>query len=167
MTGVFLARVNWRLGHEDEARELIAAALRTVERVKPSRPERGHLEAGVRASAVLIAVDGGDLDTARAHLAVAYPAAVATEDLPIAALVGVAVAAFASRAGDATAAAEVLGAAARLRGAEDRTDPDIARLSAHLRETLGVDAYEAAFSAGRWQDRESALRRLDPATVNA
>lgn len=166
-TGAFLARVSWRLGYEDEARELIAAALRTVERVKPGRPERRHLEAGVRASAVLIAVDDGDLDTAREHLDVAYPAAVATEDLPIAALVGVAAAAFASRAGDATAAAEILGAAARLRGAEDRTDPDIARLRAHLQETLGVDAYDAAFTAGRWQERDAALRRLDPTTVGA
>ncbi|MDO8185531.1 BTAD domain-containing putative transcriptional regulator [Conexibacter sp. JD483] len=166
-TGAFLARISWHLGHADEARELIAAALRTVARVKPGRPERGHLEAGVRASAILIAVDDGDLETARDHLAVAYPAAVGTEDLPIAALVGVAAAAYASRAGDAAAAAEILGAAARLRGAEDRTDPDIARLSAHLRETLGVDAYDAAFSAGRWQGRDAALRRLDPAAVGA
>jgi len=166
-TGAFLARVSWRLGDADEARAMIAAALRTVERVGPGRPERGHLEASVRASAVLIAVDDGDLETARAHLEVAYPAAVETEDLPIAALVGVAVAAFASRVGDATAATEILGAAARLRGGEDRTDPDIARLSAHLRETLGADAYDAAFAAGRWQQRDAALRRLDPSTVGA
>jgi predicted ATPase/DNA-binding SARP family transcriptional activator len=165
--GALLARISRLLGYDDEARELLAAALRTAERVAPGRPERGHIEAAVRASAVLLTVEDGDLDAARQHLEIAYPAAVATADQPIVALVGVAFAAFASRAGDATAAAEILGAAARLRGAEDRTDPAIARLTAHLRETLGDEAYEAAFGAGRWQDRDAALRRLDPATVDA
>jgi predicted ATPase/DNA-binding SARP family transcriptional activator len=165
--GAFLARISWLLGQEDEARELIAAALGTIERVAPSRPERGHIQAGVHAGAVLVAVAEGDLDTARTHLETAYPAAIETADQPIVALVGVAVAAFASRAGDASAAAEILGAAARLRGAEDRTDPEIARLTAHLRETLGDEAFAAAFAAGRRQERDAALRRLDPATVGA
>lgn len=164
-TGAFLARVGWLLGDEDEARELIAAALRTVERVASGRPERDHIEAGVRAAAVLIAVDDDDLDAAREHLRIAYPAAVQTGDQPVAALVGVGLAALASHVGETTAAAEILGAAARLRGAEDRTDPAIARLTAHLRETLGDPAYEAAFAAGRRRDREGALRRLDPASV--
>jgi predicted ATPase len=163
--GAFLARVDRLLGREDEARETTAAVLRTIDRVAPGRPERGHIEAAVRASAVLIAVLDGDLDAARRHLQVAYPAALATEDLPIAALVGVALAALATAVGDGTGAAEILGAAARLRGAEDRTQPDVARMTAHLRGTLGDEAFEAAIAAGRRQDRDGALRRLDPATV--
>ncbi|MGX6449015.1 ATP-binding protein, partial [Patulibacter sp. S7RM1-6] len=141
--GAFLARITWLLGHEDEAHELTAAALRTLDRVPRGRPERGHIQAAVRSSAVLIAVDEGDLDAAREHLRVAYPAALETEDQPIIARVGVAVAAVASGLGDAAAAAEILGAAARLRGAEDRTHPDIARLAARLRGTLGDAAYAA------------------------
>ena len=163
--GAFLARLGWLLGDEDEARALIAAALRTTERVAPGRPERAHIQSAVRASAALIAVEDDDLETAREHLALAYPAAIETQDQPIVALVGVALAAYASRVGDAAAAAEILGAAARLRGAEDRTDPTIVRLTAHLRETLGDEAYEAAFTAGRWQERDAALGRLNPATV--
>jgi predicted ATPase/DNA-binding SARP family transcriptional activator len=163
--GAFLARISWLLGHEDEARELLAAALRTAERVAPGRPERGHIEAAVRSSAVLLAVDDDDLDAAREHLRIAYPAAAGTDDGPIVALVGVALAAFADRVGEPAAAAEILGAAARLRGAEDRTDPAVARLTERLRTALGDGAYEAAFTAGRRQDRGAALRRIDPATV--
>ena len=163
--GAFLARLEWQLGDEDEARALIAAALRTIERVAPGRPERAHIQSAVRACAALIAVEDDDPQAAREHLELAYPAAIETQDQPIVALVGVALAAYASHVGDAAAAAEILGAAARLRGAEDRTDPVIVRLTAHLRETLGDAAYEAAFTAGRWQERDAALARLAPATV--
>jgi predicted ATPase/DNA-binding SARP family transcriptional activator len=163
--GAFLARLSWLLGDEDEARALIAAALRTTERVAPGRPERAHIQSAVRACAALIAVHDDDPAAARKHLELAYPAAIETEDQPIVALVGVALAAYASHVGDPAAAAEILGAAARLRGAEDRTDPAIVTLTAHLREALGDAAYEAAFTAGRWQERDAALRRLDPATV--
>ncbi|MDO9406932.1 BTAD domain-containing putative transcriptional regulator [Patulibacter sp.] len=163
--GAFLARVSWLLGREDEARELIAAALRTTDRVSPVRPEHGHIHAAVRASAVLIAVDDGGLRTAREHLALAHPAAVGTEDQPVMALVGVALAALAERTGDATAAAEILGAAARLRGAADRTDPAIARLTARLRQTLGDETFDGTYAKGLRQDRDGALRRLDPATL--
>jgi predicted ATPase/DNA-binding SARP family transcriptional activator len=163
--GAFLARIAWQLGDEEEARELTAAALRTLGRVAPSRPEHGHIVAGVRASAALIAVAADDPDTAREHLQLAYPAALGTGDGPIAALAGVAVAAFASLVGEASAAAEALGAAARLRGAADGTDPEIARLTAHLRAALGDEAYEAAFRSGRWRDRDAALRLLDPARL--
>lgn len=161
----FLARITRLLGREDEARELIAAALATTERVAPGRPERGHINAAVRASAVLIAVDDGELGAARTHLDLAYPAAVATDDQPVMALVGVALAAFAERTGEPTAAAEILGASARLRGAADRTDPAVARLGGRLRETLGAAAFDGAYATGHRQDRAGALRRIDPATV--
>ncbi len=164
--GAFLARLSRLLGHEDESHELIAAALKTIERVAPGRPERSHIQAGVRAAAALIAVEDDDLGAARGHLELAYPAAIETEDQPIIALVGVAVAALASRLGDGAAAAEMLGAAARLRGAEDRTDPAVAHLTTDLRGTLGDEAYEAAFTVGRRQERSAALQRLDPATVS-
>jgi predicted ATPase/DNA-binding SARP family transcriptional activator len=163
--GAFLARIGWQLGDEEEARELTASALRTLERVAPSRPERGHIVAGVHASAALIAVADDDLDAAREHVGLAYPAASGTQDGPIVALVGVAVAAFASATGEASAAAEMLGAAARLRGAADATDPEIVRLTAHLCETLGDEAYETAYRSGRGRGRDAALALLDPARL--
>jgi hypothetical protein len=104
----------------------------------------------------------GELPRARERLAGAYEAAVASLDLPILALVGVEVA---SAAEDPVAAAEILGAAARLRGAEDLTNPEIASLTEALRATLGGAAFAAAHARGRALDRDAAVRRLDPAAV--
>nr|WP_282599968.1 BTAD domain-containing putative transcriptional regulator [Patulibacter sp. SYSU D01012] len=163
----FLARITGLLGDGDRARELIAAALETAGRAQVQRPERGHIQAAIRAQAALVALDGEDAAGARRHLAHAYPEALRSEDGPIIALVGVAVAGLAAAVGDAAGAAEILGAAARLRGAEDRTQPDVVRLTARLRTTLGEQAYAAAFAAGRERDRDDALRRLDPAGVSA
>jgi hypothetical protein len=57
-------------------------------------------------------------------------------------------------------AAELLGAAAAVRGAEDATAPEVARLAARLCEELGTDAYAAARARGRALSREDALARL-------
>ena len=159
----FLARIRWLAGASDEARELIAGAIATTGRVAYGRPERGHLQAIVQTYAGLIALDDGDLESAREHLRLAHLAAVASEDLPIAAIVGTGVAALACSDGDATGAAEILGASAGLRGAEDASNPEILRLSARLRDELGDEAYDAAFAAGRGRERTAALERLRPA----
>jgi tetratricopeptide (TPR) repeat protein len=158
-----LARIVWCLGDHDEALELIGHALSTIERVGPGRPERGHVHALVRASAAMIELDSGRPDAARVLLAGAFPAALGTEDLPIVAHVGVAVASLAAHDGDATGAAQLLGAAARLRGSEDLTNPEIARLTATLRAVLGDDGFTAAFAIGRALDRAAATARLAPA----
>jgi hypothetical protein len=89
---------------------------------------------------------------------------VGTDDLPVVALVGLAVAALAHHDGAPVDAAEILGAAARLRGSADRTNPDVVALTARLRDVLGDVAFEAAFAAGRALDRDAALARLDPAS---
>jgi hypothetical protein len=88
---------------------------------------------------------------------------VGTDDLPVVALVGLSVAAVAGHDGAPVDAAEILGAAARLRGSPDRTSPEVVALTARLRDELGDAAFEAAFAAGRALDREAALARLDPA----
>ena len=66
------------------------------------------------------------------------------------------------RSGLPVAAAEILGAAARLRGAEDATHPEVARLTVELRDALGDAGFADAFGRGRALDRDDALSRLDP-----
>jgi hypothetical protein len=51
--------------------------------------------------------------------------------------------------GDAAGAAEMLGAAARLRGADDPTNQEIAALVARVRAGIGDAPFEAAYARGR------------------
>jgi predicted ATPase/DNA-binding SARP family transcriptional activator len=164
MTAAALAGVLWRLDERDEALEVLAHAVATIDRLGPGNPGRGHAEALVRATAALLELAAGRADVARAMAAGAYPAAVGTDDMPVVAIVGVAVATLAHHDGAPRDAAEILGAAARLRGSADRTNPDVVALIAPLRAALGDDGFEAAFAAGRALDRDAALARLDPAS---
>jgi hypothetical protein len=82
--------------------------------------------------------------------------------MPIVAAVGTVSALRAEMAGDAGDAAERLGAAARLRGTSDESHPDIAELTAQLRDELGDEGFERAFTAGRSLTRDAAIDRLRP-----
>jgi hypothetical protein len=108
----------------------------------------------------------GELDLAREHAAGAHAAALAADDMPIAARVGEAVVALAVRLGRPADAAELLGASLRLRGTDDPTNPELARLRAELRDALGEQRFAAGVAAGRELDRSAALARLDPATLD-
>ena len=55
----------------------------------------------------------------------------------------------------------VHGAAARLRGTEDRSEPQIAELTGNLRAALGED-FEVMFGRGMALDRPAAIARLNP-----
>ena len=107
---------------------------------------------------------GGDLDGGERRVAEAFERGVATTDMPLVATVGVVAANAVARRGRAAEAAEMLGAAEVLRGAEDATNPDVADLVARLAEALGEDALAAARARGRALSREDALARLDPAS---
>ena len=61
----------------------------------------------------------------------------------------------------------MLGASMRLRGTEDRANPQTAAVLEALREELGGEATDAAIAAGRALDRDAALARLDPAALDA
>lgn len=108
-----------------------------------------------------MAVKCGDLDLAMTDLMASYPLAVATTDMPILAAVGVSIGWLAVALGRPTDAATVLGAAARLRGSEDRSDPLIAELTTALRAALGRD-FDEMFDRGMALDRSAAIARLDP-----
>ncbi|MEU8664786.1 ATP-binding protein, partial [Actinoplanes philippinensis] len=97
----------------------------------------------VRAS---LAVRMNDLDTAEKALAVAYPAAVQTQDMPILALVAVAAGGLAVRRGLPREAAALLGAAARLRGAHDHTALDVITVATQVRAALGEEGFGEAYA---------------------
>jgi predicted ATPase len=125
----------------------------------------GHGRAIVNGAGAMLDIADGNASGGAARLAVAYSAALDSRDLPLLALIGVGVATLACAAGAFEDAAEILGAAARLRGADDPTGSDIAAVAAASREALGDRRFETAYAAGRSLDRPAAQRRLDPALV--
>jgi ATP/maltotriose-dependent transcriptional regulator MalT len=124
-----------------------------------------HVRSLVACTKAAVRMTNGDLDGARRELTVAYAAARAARDLPILSVVAVHSAALAA-AGDLPAeAAVLLGAAARLRGAHDRTDPRIRRLGSLGRATLGSDGFANAYRQGWELTIQEATARTDPAAV--
>ena len=152
-------------GDLPEARRLRDESLRRLAEISPGHPIQGHGKAIMLAIAAKQDLADDAVDLARERLVVAHETAVTTLDMPIVAAVGVAVADLAVRTARPLDAAEMLGAAARLRGADDATNLDIRRLAAALRETLGDAAYAGAYERGRALDREAAIARLDPAAL--
>lgn len=146
-------------GDLEAARRALAAPL---ERLQAELPEQGHARAVALATQALLAVAEGDLESAMRILPGAHAAAVQTTDMPVVGAVGVAVAEFASALGDAEAAAEILGAAAVLRGGDDPTHPVIIALRERLRETLGDAGLTGAYRRGRAMTREEAIARTAP-----
>ncbi|MEU1007357.1 BTAD domain-containing putative transcriptional regulator [Streptomyces sp. NPDC005890] len=88
----------------------------------------------------------GDLDAARDWLAQARAQALESRDALLLADLADALAALATRP---ERAAELLGAAAGLRGAPLPGDPDVARATRHTRACLSPQAYATAYEQGR------------------
>ncbi|MFF8675325.1 BTAD domain-containing putative transcriptional regulator [Streptomyces sp. NPDC015242] len=95
----------------------------------------------------------------------AYAAALHSQDLPIVATVAVTVAGLAALHGQHHDAAVILGAAARLRGAHDPTDPHLRTLRSRTEAALGEADFSTAYSSGWDLDVPAALTRVDPALV--
>ncbi|THV27121.1 BTAD domain-containing putative transcriptional regulator [Glycomyces paridis] len=101
-----------------------------------------------------------DLDTARAHHAAACEAAEATGTAPALAQVILGVADFALRSERFEEAAKLLAASTVVRGMEDHSQPDIARIKAAVNERLGDEAFAQATKAGGetpWKDLVAAV----------
>ncbi|RJQ81194.1 AfsR/SARP family transcriptional regulator [Pseudonocardiaceae bacterium YIM PH 21723] len=148
-------------GELDRARELIESA---------EAEAAGHLFNG--GQALIGAVRGalclelGDGPGAAEALGRACAAAVTAGDMPIAATVAVPVAGLAALRGRHRDAAVLLGAAARLRGAHDHTDPQVRALSDRGRAALGDEPFAEAYEFGWYLDVPAALARVDPAQVS-
>jgi predicted ATPase/DNA-binding SARP family transcriptional activator len=152
-------------GAVEEANERAAELRRRVPEQATANPMYGHLLTLVGAVCSMPAVLSGDLATAEADLLRAYPAAVSTADHPLMAGVAVSVAALADALGRPQDGAEILGAAAVLRGADDHGDVGIGMVRDRLIQALGQQAYQEAYDAGRSLSQDTAAKRIDPALL--
>jgi predicted ATPase/DNA-binding SARP family transcriptional activator len=151
------AAIEREAGNFGEARRLHARALRHSETLGRGNPLYPHALAAVATVSVGFASADGRFDEAHACARGALEAATDSRDNPLIAAVGVALADLAAREGDLAMAVQLLGAAARLRGAEDPTALDVARLTRDLTAALGADGFGAAYGAGRAHSHEDAI----------
>ena len=151
-------------GDMTEARRIVDDATRRLQQVPVTHPIVSHARALMLAIAGKQDLADGDPERARERLRSAYEAALGSKDMPIVATVGVAIADLSASDGRAVDAAQVLGAAARLRGAADLTDLDIRRITVALQSALGA-AFDEQYAAGRALERDAAIARLNPAAL--
>ncbi|MFC9432240.1 BTAD domain-containing putative transcriptional regulator [Nocardia sp. NPDC057030] len=157
------ADLSLRVGDLDRARELIEAAEATMSEGHPFSGEQGQAVIGSVRGALCLAL--GDGPGAEKVLRQAYTAAVDCRDMPIAATVAVTVAGLAALHDRYADVAVLLGAAARLRGAHDRTDPQVRSLRDRARTALGDNDFAAEYATGWQLDTPAALARVDPARL--
>ncbi|MFC7388213.1 AfsR/SARP family transcriptional regulator [Sphaerisporangium rhizosphaerae] len=149
------------LGDLDRAARLLADAERGLlaDTALPAHHAR-TLVGGARAALCLAL---GDLHGADKALEEAYAAALATRELPVLSLVAVNAAALAEARGRWQESAVLLGAAARLRGAHDHTDPQVRELTRRGQAALGGEEFAAAYAKGWELDTETAATAAGPA----
>jgi predicted ATPase/DNA-binding SARP family transcriptional activator len=161
LVDILEAGVWLRGGELERSAELIELAEAGMAGQFPFGGDHGHTLLGaVRAS---LCVLKGDVAGAEQALARAYAAAVESHDMPLMSVVAVSAAALADLLGRPREAAHLLGAAARLRGAHDHTDPQVRDLSHRSRGALGEDGFAEAYGMGWDLDGKAALARTDPA----
>ncbi|MFF2807002.1 BTAD domain-containing putative transcriptional regulator [Streptomyces sp. NPDC058000] len=152
-----------RIGDLDRARELIESAEAGLSEQRP--PGGDHGQALVATARGALCLELGDGPGAEEALSRAYAAAVNSRDMPIVATVAVTVAGLAALYGRHRDVAVLLGAAARLRGAHDRTDPQVRTLSSRSRAALGCQRFTEAYETGRQLGTPTALTQTDPARL--
>lgn len=106
----------------------------------------------------------GDVPGTEKALREAYAAALADRELPALSLVTVNTAALAQTRGRQHESAVLLGAAARLRGAHDHTDPQVRELTRRGQAALGREEFAAAYAKGWELDAETAVTAIGPAS---
>jgi predicted ATPase/DNA-binding SARP family transcriptional activator/tetratricopeptide (TPR) repeat protein len=111
---------------------------------------RGHLAVAV-----------GEFAQAVERLGEAMALAVNVPDMPVVAMVAVAVAGLRAAQGHPRSAAEVLGAAHSLRGAGDDRNSDVERLAEGLAGRLGSADYGIAYAVGHTRERADALALIE------
>ncbi len=152
-----------RIGDLDRARELVEVAEAGLAAGLPFAGDHGTaLIGGVRA---MLCIKLKDADGAAVALERAYAAALESKDMPILSMVAVTAAALAELRGRPREVALLLGAASRLRGTHDRTDPQANELAQRGREALGEDGFAEAYDIGWQLEPQSASARVDPARL--
>ncbi|MFI1995549.1 AfsR/SARP family transcriptional regulator [Actinoplanes sp. NPDC020271] len=155
------------LGELDRAEELVARAEGKLPVDEPGFLNGDHGTAIIEGVRATLALRRGDQARAERALILAYEAACETRDMPILSLVAVGAAGLAELTGRHREAAQLLGAAARLRGAHDPTDLQVAELTRRNRAVLGEDGFTEAYAAGWALDPNTALARADPGQLRA
>ncbi|WP_426502328.1 ATP-binding protein [Dactylosporangium sp. McL0621] len=150
-----------RLGDLDRAGELLDVAERGLRSGAAFPADHARTLVGCARAALGLA--RGDLAGAEKALREAYAAAVATRELPALSPVAVHAAALAAARGRWPEPAVLLGVAARLRGAHDRTDPQVRALASPARAAMGAEAFAAAYEQGWELDPGAAVTAADPA----
>jgi predicted ATPase/DNA-binding SARP family transcriptional activator len=152
-----------RLGELERAEELLTAAEDGMNGNFPFGGDHGKALVGsVRAWLYLLR---GDPAGAEEPLARAYAAAVQSRDMPILSMVAVTAAGLADLLGRPRDAANLLGAASRLRGTHDWTDLQVGELARRARKALGEDGFASAYEIGWELDGKTALLQADPARL--
>ncbi|MEW1956132.1 BTAD domain-containing putative transcriptional regulator [Kineococcus sp. NPDC059986] len=151
-------------GHLDVARDLVERQLADLAD-RAGSGVWGHERAGLLAAAAHVLVETGSAQARErlpGLLVEAVDLAAATHDMPVVAMVAVAVARWLLLEGDPEQAARVLGTAATLRGAEDPTEPEVVRVREGLPTTPPAlaAACSRAYGEGRDQERDAALAGL-------
>jgi predicted ATPase/DNA-binding SARP family transcriptional activator len=132
-----------------------------LERLAVVRPRLGGERGGIYVAAQdLRGYLAADLDEARAHRAEALSAAAELGHPPMLAQALVGVADFALLRGEDERAVRLLAASDAVRGTEDRSQPDTARIAGAARERLGDAGFDEAFREGRegdWRELAEAV----------
>jgi ATP/maltotriose-dependent transcriptional regulator MalT len=152
-----------RLGDVERARELVERAEAAMAGGVPYGGDHGT--ALVSSARAWLALELGDVPAAEAALTRAYEAGVASRDMPILSMVAVSAAGLAQLKGRHRDVALLLGAAARLRGTHDRTDPQIRDMLGRSREALGDEAVAEAYQTGWQLETQAASAQVDPARL--
>ncbi|MFD5390453.1 BTAD domain-containing putative transcriptional regulator [Streptomyces sp. NPDC127074] len=153
-----------RLGDLDRAGDLIDAAERRL--LDETAFPTDHIRTLVGNARAALCLALGDLPGVDKALREAYAAALATRDLPILSLVAVNAAALAETRGRQHESAVLLGAAARLRGTHDHTDPRVRELTRRGEAALGGEEFAAAYAKGWELDGKAAVTAADPARLS-
>jgi tetratricopeptide (TPR) repeat protein len=107
-----------------------------------------------------LAIERNDPAAADRQLQEATGWSLEASDMPVLARVGVCAATLQAHLGHAADAAKTLGAAARLRGAPDARNPDVALLVERLTTELGGAGYDDAYAQGLGLDRAEAIDQV-------
>jgi hypothetical protein len=155
------ARFEVAAGNAARARELYASSAARLRGISRSSPIWQHLSTIVDSAGAMVALGDGELTLARERAAAAHTTAVAAADMPLIASVALVAAELALALGDQARAAELLSAAAVVRGAEDPTAMDVRSLSERLRLALGDETFAESQAEGAERSRSAALALLD------
>ncbi|MFD8499063.1 BTAD domain-containing putative transcriptional regulator [Amycolatopsis sp. NPDC059657] len=158
------AGLRLRTGEPDRARALLDSAEARVAERLPFDDDHGHALIGAFRAALCLEL--GDAPGASQALGRAYASAVASLDMPVLAVVAVSVAGLAALHERNADMAVILGAASRLRGAHDRTEPRIRELTRRGRAALGEEIFAAEYGKGWELDSAAAVSEVDPARLS-